>query len=206
MGIPAERVDFVYDKVDQKFFRPELFDGEDYVLSVGQEQRDYQSLTAALAGTGIKLVIVASSPWSLYPVRIGKVAEENVTVVRNITFRELRNLYVHARIVVVPLRANNYAAGVNALLEGMAMAKPVISSFTAGTREYITNGETGRFCPPRDPEALKDRILSLWDDAKARKRLGDNGRRNVEEKMNIDLYVEQVVEIIGRKLAHSSVD
>jgi glycosyltransferase involved in cell wall biosynthesis len=203
MGIPSDRVDFVYDNVDQNFFRPERLEGGDYVLAVGQEQRDYQSLTKALVGTGIKLVIVASSPWSLYPVKIGKISEDNVQVVRNLTFRELRSLYAQARIVVIPLHPNNYAAGVNALLEGMSMGRPVVTSFTAGTRDYVSNGETGRFCPPHDPEALKERILSLWDDVKARRRLGENGRRAVEERMNLDLYVDRVVDIIREKISLS---
>jgi glycosyltransferase involved in cell wall biosynthesis len=204
LGIPPHRVDFIYDKVDQKFFHPEIAEDGNYILAVGQEQRDYRLLVSALENTGIKIVIVASSPWSQFPINVGKISDQDVEIMCNVSFRDLRDLYAHSRIVVVPLHTNNYAAGVNSLLEGMAMGKPVISSFTPGTRDYISNGVTGRFTPPGNAEMLKDRILSLWSNPRELNRLGENGRTAVENSMNFDIYVENIVRI-ARSIVPSSV-
>lgn len=195
LGFSESKVDFLYDKVDQHFFRPgKNSDGDNFILAIGQEQRDYKTLIKTLEGTDIKLVIVASSPWSKFDLEISE--SPNVTQVSKIPFTELRDLYKRARIVVIPLFENNYGAGLNTLLESMAMAKPLIITKTSGISNYISHGETGLFVKPGDLEELKDRVLSLWDDGEQQKQLGLNARQAVLEKMNIDIYIEAIVEIV----------
>ena len=68
----------------------------------------------------------------------------------HIPFTELRALYDAARLVVVPLRPVDYAAGVNGLLEAMAMAKPVILTQTSGIlKATVTAQETGLYASLR---------------------------------------------------------
>lgn len=196
LKIPEAKVSFIYDKVDHHFFRPLPVEPEDYILAVGQEQRDYQTLLQAIEGTGLKLVVVASSPWSTSKVHLNGM--ENVTVLSHIPYPDLRLLYARARLVTVPLFHGDYAAGVNSLLEAMAMAKPLIVSQTKGITDYIRQAETGLYVPPEDPLALKRAILSVWTQSKELKRLGTNARRAVEEQMNLDIYVKRVVEIVRK--------
>lgn len=198
LKIPPSRVHFVFDKVDHQFFRPMEDEPEDYVLAVGQEQRDYRTLQQALAGTKIKLIVVASSSWSTY--RLPSLREDNVQVVQNIPYTLLRSLYARARLVVVPLHNVSYGAGANAILEAMAMGKPTIVSQTPGNKEYLVDGETGIFVPPGNVAHLRETILSLWDDKAAHKRLGENARQAVIERMNFDLYVDQVTGIVERAM------
>lgn len=192
LATPEDRVDFVYDKVDHCFFRPLKPDGpSDYVLAVGQEQRDYSTLLQALAGTGIKLVIVASSHWSNFRVDL-QAPEGPVVLLENIPYLELRRLYANARLVVVPLHDVDYAAGVNTMLEAMAMAKPLVVSASRGVREYVAHDQTGRWVDPEDPEALRETVLSMWEAPHTLKRLGDNARQAVARRMNLDLYVDHI--------------
>ena len=88
LGISASNVHFVHDKVDQHFFQPMDVETEEYILAVGREQRDYQTLLDAVAGTDIKLVIVPSSPWSSTMLRTAY--PENVTVLYNVSYQKLR--------------------------------------------------------------------------------------------------------------------
>jgi len=194
LGVPSSNVHFVHDKVDHRFFSPVDNAAGDYILSVGQEQRDYETLRQGVAGTGLKLVVVASSPWSTSRVQVSDAG--NIEVLSGIPFTRLRDLYAGARLVVVPLYNVDYAAGVNSLLEAMAMAKPVIVSRTRGISDYVVDGETAQYTPPGDVTALRDGILSLWHDAAALQRLGDNARRAVEEQMNLDIYVSRIAEIV----------
>lgn len=198
LKLPPHTVDFVYDKIDHHFFRPLGLGDEGYVLAVGQEQRDYPTLLQAIAGTNLKLVVVASSPWSTFKKGDKVDKTDQVTTLSNIPYQELRALYDKARLVVTPLYNVDYAAGVNSVLEGMAMAKPVIVSQSPGISDYIINGETGVFTPPGDPDALRDTILSLWEQPAERARLGQNARQIVEEQINLDIYVKRVSEIVQR--------
>jgi glycosyltransferase involved in cell wall biosynthesis len=192
--MPADKVHFVYDKVDQNFFRPTEENVGDFILAVGQEQRDYMTLLKALAGTGIKLVVVASSPWSTSQLDIQDMS--NVRVVSRIPFTELRSLYAQSRMTVVPLQNVDYAAGVNGLLESMAMGKPTIVTQTDGIADYVVDQQTAVYTPPGDVNAMRERILALWNNPTEQKRLGENARQLVIEKINIDHYVESIQKII----------
>ncbi|NUM47269.1 MAG: glycosyltransferase family 4 protein [Anaerolineales bacterium] len=198
LNIPASNAHFVYDKVDHQFFRPMEDDTDDFIIAVGQEQRDYKTLQKAIAGTGIRLIVVASSHWSTY--RLPILGENNTQIVRNIPYTLLRSLYARARLVVTPLNNVNYAAGANAILETMAMGKPAVVTRTPGIKEYVVDGETGLFVTPGDATHLRETILSLWDDTHTQQRLGTNARQAVYEQMNLDIYVNQITSIMERTL------
>ena len=199
LGISESKADFVYDKVDHNFFRPLKVDVDDYILAVGHEQRDYKTLLQSIAGTGLKLVIVASSSWTNHQSEIEET--EDVTILQHISYQELRALYAGARLVVIPLYDVDYAAGVNSVLEAMAMAKPVIISRSRGVVDYVVHNETGIYTAPGDVEELKDTVLSLWGNSRQLDRLGRNARQAVEEEMNLTTYVNRIVQIVHRALA-----
>jgi glycosyltransferase involved in cell wall biosynthesis len=196
LGVPETAVAFVPDKVDNQFFRPYSDSSDDYILAVGQEQRDYPTLFQAVAGTGIKVVVVASSPWSANRLRLEGVDAEEITFLNHIPHVHLRDLYANARLVVTPLFDVTYAAGVNAVLEAMAMAKPLIVSRTAGIADYVVDDVTGQYVPPQDVPALRDTILRLWHAPAARARLGTNARQAVDEGMNLDVYARRIAELV----------
>jgi len=198
LGVSESQVDFIYDKVDHHFFRPLAVEDEGYILAVGQEQRDYKTLLQAISGTGLKLVVVASSPWSTDQNDVGQT--EKVTTLRNISYQKLRDLYARARLVVIPLFDVDYAAGVNSVLEAMAMGKPVITSRTKGITDYVRDNETGRYVSPGDVMELRETISSLWEKPAELNRLGQNARCAVEEEMNLNTYIDQVVKIVQKNM------
>ncbi len=194
-AVRPDRIRFVYDKVDHRFFLPsETFRENGYVLSVGYEQRDYETLVKAVAALGVPTVLVASSLWN--PTHEIATAElpGNVAIRHDLSFRELRALYDGAALVVVPIRAGvDYAAGVNAVMEAMAMRKPVIVSRTPGLAGYVDDGVTGREIAPEDPGALAEAIHLLLQDGAGSWRLARSARAVVEGGRNLDTYVDAVV-------------
>ncbi len=66
-------------------------------------------------------------------------------------------------------------------LEAMACAKPVVGSRVGGIKTSVADGETGYLVPPRDSEALADRVLRLLPDPALQFRLGHAARRRIEE-------------------------
>jgi glycosyltransferase involved in cell wall biosynthesis len=201
LGIHQSKVDFIFNGIDHKFFRPDEEDSEDFILAVGKEQRDYKTLARAVAETGLKLIVVASSPWSTFPVEFN--GNHDIKIMKDLTFRELRSLYARARLVVVPLFEVDYAAGVNTVLEAMAMAKAVIITRTPGIRDHVLNAETGLFVSPENPEEMKEKILSLWENPNELARLGGNARQAVEQCFTLDIYVDHIVRIMQQYVNNS---
>lgn len=196
VGLPAERVRFVFDKVDHQFFMPAAQGpGTGYVLAVGREQRDYATLMAATASVGVPAVIVPSSLWNPADESVRGGVPSNITVRQGLPFVELRKLYEEASVVAVPLRPGvDYAAGVNAVMEGMAMRKALIVSATPGLEGYVDEGVTGRLVPAGDPSALAAAIKELLDDPREAARLGRNARSTVESGRNLDGYVAAIAD------------
>jgi len=59
-----------------------------------------------------------------------------------------------------------------ALLEGMALARPIVASAVGGIPEMIADGESGLLVPPDDAGALGAALVRLLDDPGRRGRLG----------------------------------
>ena len=70
----------------------------------------------------------------------------------------------------------------NSILEAMAAGLPVVASSAGGNAEIVEDGVTGLLVPPGRPEPLAEAIRRLLDDAALRKRLGEQGLRNVNER------------------------
>jgi glycosyltransferase involved in cell wall biosynthesis len=60
-----------------------------------------------------------------------------------------------------------------ALLEGMALARPIVASAVGGIPEMLVDGESGRLVPPDDPAALASAVVELLQDDARRRRIGD---------------------------------
>ena len=215
-SVEPDRVRFVYYPVDSAFWRRNERIGDagtapaaPSVLSVGRERRDYPTLNrAARLLPDVRFTIVASSPWARGGGEMigerGEQPEENVTIHRNVPYTELRTLYRRADAIVVPLReATAYAAGVNGVLEAMAMGHAPIVTRTPGIVDYIDDGVTGTLVPPDDPVALTGAIqAALSAEVRAAQR-GAAARAAVVEGRDLETYVARLAQIVG-EVMHGS--
>ncbi|MGC3996079.1 MAG: glycosyltransferase [Anaeromyxobacter sp.] len=81
----------------------------------------------------------------------------------------------------------SYAEGIsNAILEGMAVRLPMVATAVGGSPEVVREGQNGFLVPPGAPAALARRMLDLLGDERLRRRLGEQGRRIVEQEFNVD--------------------
>jgi len=67
----------------------------------------------------------------------------------------------------------------------MAMRVPVICTDFGGLPEAVLDGETGIIVPPGDVDSLSKAIKYLIDNPEIRKKMGEAGRRRVEEMFSI---------------------
>lgn len=87
----------------------------------------------------------------------------------------------------------SYREGVpRALLEPMAMEKPIIASDVPGCRDVIDDGKNGILVAPKDTSALAQAFGRLLDaTAEERSRMGAAGRRKVLEEFENSIVLEK---------------
>jgi glycosyltransferase involved in cell wall biosynthesis len=78
-----------------------------------------------------------------------------------------------------------------ALLEAMAMSKPVVAAFVGGMREILVDGETGLFVPSKDPKALSEKIIYLLKNKCEAERIGMKAGEE-SKKYDINLYAKNL--------------
>jgi len=82
-----------------------------------------------------------------------------------------------------------------AVLQAMAMGKPVVGTQVGGIPEVVIPEETGLLVPPRDPRALARAMARLLADPELGRRLGDKGRELVLAKFSLE-HMAQAVEAV----------
>ena len=88
----------------------------------------------------------------------------------------------------------------NAILEAMAMGKPVVATNVGGIPEVVEEGQTGFLVPPRDPKAIADRVLSLCRDSARRLQMGRAARARVEDNFTVQSVSARLEGIYVRSL------
>lgn len=102
----------------------------------------------------------------------------------------LRNAALHlSRVVVLPSLSEGLSV---AILEAMALAKPIVTTDVGGNREAVVDGVNGLLVPPRDPEALAVAMRRLVSDEALAARLGEAGRRRFREHFSLDQMLQQL--------------
>ncbi len=90
----------------------------------------------------------------------------------------------------------------NALLEALAMEKPVVATDVGGTGEVIESGKTGLLVPPKDWQALARALGSVLQQRESWKELGKAGRKTVVERFSAHSMV-RAMERVYVELAES---
>lgn len=99
-----------------------------------------------------------------------------------IGFRDdVQRVYAAADVVVC---ASDFESYGKANLEAMSCGTPVVSTNRGGPTETVLDGETGFLVPPRDAVALAEHVAALLGDADLRRKMGEAGRRHVEQNFS----------------------
>jgi D-inositol-3-phosphate glycosyltransferase len=85
-------------------------------------------------------------------------------------------------------------------LEAMACGTPVIGAAVGGIKTTVQEGVTGYLVPPRNPEALADRLALLHNDPEHAQRLGREGWRRAHKLYTWHSVAERVA-VIYEKVA-----
>jgi len=89
-----------------------------------------------------------------------------------------------------------------AVLDALALAKPVVATNTGGLPEIIQDGKTGRLVAPADSEALADGIVDMLTRVDAARAMADAGRAMVQNCFSIETMVDNNIEVYQKVLAN----
>ncbi len=81
------------------------------------------------------------------------------------------------------------------VLESMSFGLPVVVTRVGGNPEIVRDGETGFLVPPRDPEAFAERVVQLLKNQELRERMGESGRRVVQERFTLSSTAARYEEV-----------
>jgi glycosyltransferase involved in cell wall biosynthesis len=89
----------------------------------------------------------------------------------------------------------------NAVLEYMALGKPVIATNCAGNRELVADGETGLLVPRGASDALATRIVELLDNPTWAREMGIAARQRVERDFSMERMIQEYKDLYAEILA-----
>jgi glycosyltransferase involved in cell wall biosynthesis len=201
LGAPRERVKLIQYSIDQNFFVPQtdMKPRKNVVMSIGEQRsRDYASLFEAVKGLPLTLEVAGFGHWYAREKNsaAGNSIPENVSMLTHLSQWELREQYASSQFVVVPVHDLVYSAGATASMEAGSMGRAVIAFRSRGITDYIIDGETGILVEPGNVQGMRDAIQSLLANPKEAKRLGENARQRILEELNLETYVQNIVEVL----------
>jgi glycosyltransferase involved in cell wall biosynthesis len=122
----------------------------------------------------------------------------NVRFLPNQPREEMPDLLNLAYAAVVPLRRRELfkAALPSKMFEAMATARPIIASVWGEAAALVETSGCGLVVPPEDAVALHEAVEKLAADPDLARRMGESGRRYVEQHFDRDAIAAMFVEVL----------
>lgn len=213
-GVDANAITVVHNGTDPSQFYPSIESGQAVRKKLGFENRKIIYSIARLVPTkGIDTVIdalpkvILKDPDILYV--IGGKGPDEARLKEKVSHLGLTN-HVYFAGYIADEEANAYynmadlfvmvsrKEGPNVegfgivFLEANACGKAVIGSLSGGIPDAVVQGKTGFLVEPNDPDALAERINTLFDNDELRLQMGAQGRKRVVESFNWDVVADQL--------------
>jgi len=88
-----------------------------------------------------------------------------------------------------------------ALLEGMALARPIVASAVGGIPEMLVDGESGLLVPPEDASALARAVVALLRDEPRRRAIGAAALERLRTDFTLDGFGDAMFEAFDQAVA-----
>lgn len=177
---------------DTKFFNKEDCkdsDKENYILCVGYNKRDWDTL--------IKAYMMTDKKYKLYLLGNDKleITDDNIHLIKAVDVNQMKNMILASRFCVLPLKSFNYSFGQMTLLQQMALGKAVIVADVPSVNEYINDGEVVTYIP-ENFTSLSGKMQKLMDDDELCEELGKKAAAAVKEKYNEQIMAKAIEEVL----------
>lgn len=215
--IPAERISFMPNPVDDEIYDPRRFrsmpqggkslsngrtvlftgrlvdhKGLGYLIRAFRDVAlDHPDTVLSLAGAGpleTRLKQLAKS--------LG--LDGRIRFLGHVSPVQMPAVLASADIFVLP---SLFEHSSNSLREALAMEKPVVVTRVGDAEEVIADRRNGLLVPPKNIDSLSDAISLLLDDQRLARRLGREGRKTVKERYSWEGFVQKLLNIYTEVLS-----
>lgn len=199
----------IYNGIDRKVPVPP-FDfasfapGKKIVFSAGRlaPEKGFDCLIAAaglLRSHRNDFAIVIAGEGDLDAPLKGLVHQENLEdVVRFIGYVDPIDPYIAGCDIFA---LSSYKEGMpNAVMEAMALSRPVVATSVDGISELMVDNETGLIVPPKDAPSLALALEKLLDSPELGRRFADAGKSRVENAFSTSLMIDNLEAYIQMRL------
>lgn len=220
IGVPAQRVQHIYNGVDTERFLPRAvarepiagspFNDPDLFVfgTVGRLDpvKDQANLARAFVrarqldpqlARRLRLVIVGDGPQRAAVEAIVREADVQALVWFAGERSDIPDIMRGLDCFVLPSLAEGIS---NTLLEAMASALPVIATRVGANADLMEQGAAGRLVPRGDPAALAAALLDMVADPNAAAGYGRAGRDIVERRFSLERMVRDYEDLYRRML------
>ncbi|MBQ1087837.1 glycosyltransferase family 4 protein [Streptomyces sp. B93] len=148
------------------------------------------------------LLIVGGGPYEKQLRRLAAETgvAESVRFTGALPWSELPAHFGAGDVFAMPCRTRRGGLDVEGLgivyLEASATGLPVVAGDSGGAPDAVLDGETGYVVRGTSVEDTADRVTTLLGDAELRRRMGERGRRWVEERWRWELLAERLEELL----------
>ena len=154
---------------------------KDYPLFVRAASRVLEQLP------DVTFIAMGSGDSTPYEALVPTHYKDRIRFVGRVT--DVESVYNASDVVVLATTVEGVS---NAIMEGMALGKPIVSTKGpfVGTEEVVEDGKSGFLTEYHDDKSFADYILELLSDEMLRRQMGDRGRVIVKEKFSIQQMIE----------------
>lgn len=208
-GIPAERIFVVHSGIDPTRF--ETADKEHLIPEFNIKNNEQVVINVAhLAGhkgqqylvKGIPLVLAKIPTARFFFVGGGELMNELKTLAASVGLKQeliftgfRRDVGAFYQIADLFVMSSVQEGLGTAVLDALALGKPVVATHAGGIPEIIRDGETGRLVDPADPVALAEGIIELLNHTPRAERMASRGRREVINNFSSRTMVEKNIKV-----------
>jgi glycosyltransferase involved in cell wall biosynthesis len=145
----------------------------------------------------IRFLLVGEGPLQADLLRLTK----KLDLAREVIFTGFRDDVLEITGLVDVFVLSSYLEGMGtAVLDAMALGKPVVATEVGGIPEIVIDGETGLLVPSRSPNALADAVVQLAADPDLRRRMGVSGRSRARH-FDVENVITQTEEIYSQQMS-----
>jgi glycosyltransferase involved in cell wall biosynthesis len=190
--------------VDLKLFDGKLekeYPNSPFFLAAGKTGRDYETLVEAsrLVNAEVRIIGPISQKPDNTPANVNWISSSSDPPDQAIDYPTLRKWYAQCTAVCIPLSENaNDTCGYTNLLEGMAMAKPILMTKSGCLHLNPQKSVFGFSIAPKDSNSWAEAMNSLLNDSRKSEAFGKQGRSIAEREFSIENFERRTVSFLQK--------
>ena len=195
-GIPEENISTVHNFTDVSDITPNFSIGE-YILYFGRVDRSKGILTLIEAAAPLKQIpLYIAGEGEAIPEVKQIIEQKGCEHIHLLGFKqgdELRELILNSICTVLP--SEWYENCPMSVLESFAYGKPVIGTEIGGIPELIADKVDGFLVPPAATEALREKLLWMFEHTSDAAEMGKIARQKMETVFNADIHYQKIMKV-----------